>query len=92
MLTFTPQAVAYIKDRNSIIYLELPPLINCCIQVQEAPMVKIGHPPKPEYHSLQEIEGITIYLPEDFPEIPLQIELTSFLSFKKLVIEGWHLA
>ena len=92
MLSITPKALSYIKERNTSIYLELPPMIDCCIHLQEAPMVILGVPSKLNQHDQKEIEGIMVYLPADFPEIDLRIELTSFLGFKKLVIEGWHLA
>lgn len=36
MLSITPLAATYIKERDSAIYLELPPTINACIHVQES--------------------------------------------------------
>lgn len=92
MLTITPQAVQYIKERNNAIYLELPPVIDCCMHLQEAPMINLGNPPKPECHEKLEISGITVYLPHNLPTIPLTIIITSFLGFKRLAIEGWKLA
>ena len=91
MLSMTPPAITYIKERDSAIYLELPPMINSCIHVQEAPLVKIGMPTVTDNHQTLEIDGVTIYLPHDFPEIDLTIDLTNYIFFKKLCVEGWNL-
>lgn len=92
MITISPTAITYIQERNNIIFLQLPPKIDCCLHLQEAPMISIGLPPKAIPCSTQEIDGITVYLPNDFPEVDFTIDLSSFLGFKKLVIENWHLA
>lgn len=92
MLTITPQAVQYIKERNSTIYLELPPVIDCCMHLQEAPIITLGHPPKPECYEKLEISEITVYCHHNLPAIPLIIIVASFLGFKRLAIEGWKLA
>ncbi len=91
MLSITPLAATYIKERDSAIYLELPPTINACIHVQEAPLVKIGVPAVTHNHQALEMDGVTIYLPSDFPEIDLTIDLTNYIFFKKLCVEGWNL-
>lgn len=91
MLHLTPAAAQYIRLRETEVYLELPPMINSCIHVQEAPVVKMGKPADLENHSDITIDGITVYVPLDFPDIQLTIDLTSFLFYKKLAVEGWQL-
>ncbi|EAX47846.1 conserved hypothetical protein [Thermosinus carboxydivorans Nor1] len=92
MLTISPQALEYIKTRNQAIYLELPPLIDCCIHLREAPIIRFGAPPNLAAYKTKNIDGITVYIPDDLPDIPLTIDLSSFFGYKRLVIEGWRLA
>lgn len=92
MLTVTAKAAAYIKEKGGIINLELPPIIDCCIHLREAPMINIGVPPKPDRFEKKVIDGIEIYFTDDLPDLPLTIDLSNFLGFKRLVIEGWKLA
>jgi hypothetical protein len=93
MLTITSQAQAYIKAQNKAIHLELPPMIDCCIHLQEAPMIRLGLPRDlAAYEQPISIDGIDVYFPLDFIDIDLTITLASFLGFKRLTLEGWRLA
>lgn len=92
MISFTPEAITFLQERNKIIFLQLPPKIDCCLHLQEAPMITIGLPPKSIPCNMLEFDGITVYLPSDFPDVDFTIDVSSFLGFKKLVIEDWHLA
>ncbi|QDR80342.1 CC/Se motif family (seleno)protein [Sporomusa termitida] len=92
MLTITDQALEYINARAKPVYLELFPVISCCIDLRESPSVRLGLPHNPDSYTREEIRGITVYVPHDLPNIPLTITLSSFFTFKKLVIEGWQLA
>jgi len=92
MLTITDKALEYIKSHGKPVYLELFQVITCCIDIRESPSVRLGQPPDPENYSSEQIQGITVYIPHDLPEIPLTLTLISFLGFKKLAIDGWALA
>jgi hypothetical protein len=92
MLTITPEALAYITTKNQPIFLDIPPLIGCCIHLQECPTVRFGQPYDKVHYDETNIQGITVFVPHDLPNIPLSIALTSFLGFKKIVIKGWRLA
>lgn len=93
MLTITSQAQSYIKAQNKAIYLELPPKIDCCIHLQEAPIIRLGLPRDlSAYERPIAIDDIDVYVPLDFIDIDLTITLASFLGFKRLAIEGWRLA
>ncbi|WP_376741996.1 CC/Se motif family (seleno)protein [Sporomusa sp. GT1] len=59
--------------------------------MRESPAVRLGQPHNPEKYSLEEIQGVTVYIPYELPDIPLTIALNRFLWFKNLVIEGWRL-
>lgn len=92
MLSITPEAAQYIKSREQTIYLEQTRAIDaCCFQLQEAPSVKLGAPANPETFAIHTIEGITAYVPRTINQMPLSVTLSSFLGFKKLVVEGWQL-
>jgi hypothetical protein len=60
--------------------------------LRESPAVRLGQPHDPQNYFLEEIQGVMVYIPQDLPEIPLMINLSRFLWFKRLVIEGWQLA
>lgn len=92
MLSITNQALEYIKLQGKPVYLELFQVISCCIDLRESPSVRLGKPHDPQKYTLEEIQGIKVYIPHDLPEIPLTIDLSRFFGFKKLVIEGWQLA
>lgn len=92
MLTITDQALEYIKTHSKPVYLELFQVISCCIDIRESPAVRLGQPHDPHNYQLKEIQGVMVYVPNELPEIPLTITLTSLFGFKKLVIQGWSLA
>lgn len=92
MLSVTAEAAQYVKDRNQPVHLERSPCIDaCCFQLQEAPSVKFGPPPKPDTYVEHTIQGITVFVPRDLDTLPLTLTLNSFLGFKRLNIEGWQL-
>ncbi|WP_371361023.1 CC/Se motif family (seleno)protein [Sporomusa malonica] len=62
------------------------------MDLRESPAVRLGQPRDPQNYTLEEIQGIMVYIPHDLPEIPLTVELSRFFWFKRLVIEGWQLA
>lgn len=92
MLIITDEAKAYIRSRNAPIFLDLPPLIDCCIHLRESPSVRFGRPHDPENYELCTIDGIEVLLPLELPRIPLTIVLARFLGFRRLAVEGWRLA
>lgn len=92
MLQVTPQAREWILQQKTSIYLEIPPLIGCCIHLQESPSVRRGRPHDLSGYSQRMLDDVCVYVPQDLPQVPLTIALTSFLGVKRLVIEGWRLA
>lgn len=91
MITITPEALAYIKQKGKPIYIEVPPLIGCCIDLVDHPSVRTGIPYDPDNYTEMEIQGLKILIPHDLPDIPLSIETSKFLGFTRLCIEGWKL-
>lgn len=92
MLDITPEAAQFIKGKQKPIYLDIPPEIGCCIHLREKPTIRFGQPHDPHNYELRTIQEISVFVPYDLPEQPLTVTLTSFLGFKNLSIEGWHLA
>jgi hypothetical protein len=92
MLTFTAEAAAFIRARNQSVFLDIPPLIDCCVHLKESPAVRFGEPHDPQNYRRETIAGVVVFVPRDLPDIPLTVTLTSFLGYKRLVVEGWHLA
>lgn len=92
MLSLTTEAVAFIESRGKPIFLDMPPLISGDLTLQESPSVRFGEPRDPENYALREIQGISVYVPHRLPDQPLTISLSSFFGWRRLVIQGWHLA
>ena len=44
MLAITPEAAAYVKEKQKPIHLELPPEIGCCIHLREKPAFAWARP------------------------------------------------
>jgi hypothetical protein len=91
-LNITPEALDIIRQKGKPIYLDLPKVIkNCCFDFQERPSVRFGEPPlrvRNQYNE-RSLDGIKVFIPVKLPDIPLTITISSFLSFKRLVVEGW---
>ncbi len=92
MLTITPEAISYIQSKAKPIFLDIPPLIGCCVHLKESPSVRFGEPHDPNNYDLTTIQGVSVFVPHELPDQPLTVTLTSFLGMKKLAVEGWHLA
>jgi hypothetical protein len=92
MLTISPPALALIQEKNQPIFLDIPPLIGCCIHVKEAPTIRFGQPHDPSNYSCQTIQGVTVFVPHELPDVPLSIQVSQFLWKKYLVVAGWCLA
>ena len=94
MLTITPEALAIIRKHKKPIYLNMPKLItNCCFDLQECPTVHFGKPHDISKYNERTIQDITVLVPHRLPNaVPLTITVSSFLGFKRLVLEGWCLA
>ena len=92
MFTITPAAAEYVRSRGEAVHLVLPPFIDCCIQLQEAPSVSLGEPGNPESYEIYTTDGIKIFAPAGLKPVPLKLTLRSFFGMKKLAIEGWPLA
>lgn len=90
MLTITPEARRYIHDHGGIIHLEYLPLQGCCIPYQPGPDVRFGMPYNPLQYRHETVDGTTVFVPFDLPDVPLRINLNIFLGFKRLVAEGWR--
>lgn len=92
MIIISPEAQAYIREKNNSIYFDCPPLIGCCIHLKESPTIRFGIPYDVHNYDKTEINQLIVYIPHELPDIPLSVVLASFLGFKRLAVEGWQLA
>jgi hypothetical protein len=90
MLTFTPEACQYALHSGGVLYLEYLTVQGCCIPYQPGPSVRFGNPHDPQNYRQETIEGMTVFVPLELPEVPLRINLNAFMGFKRLVVEGWR--
>ena len=92
MLTITPDARTYALNNGGLLYLEYITLSSgaCCIPYQPEPSVKLGKPYNQDKYRQETIDGLTVFIPYELPEDTLLITMSSFMGFKKLVIEGWR--
>ena len=91
MLTISEEALALIAKKQLPVTIGIPPSINgCCIEVTEAPSVSFGEPRSPAEYTQQTISGVTVFVPNEFPDDPpMMIKTRSLLGFRQLVIDGW---
>jgi hypothetical protein len=91
MVNISPEAVEIIRKQGNTVFLDLPKAItSCCFDLQECPTVRLGAPPNPDAYSITDTDGITVFLPRIIAGIELSIEVSSFLGFKRLIVEGWR--
>ena len=92
MYSITPAAADYLKKQDQSVYLDLPPAVEgCCFQLQESPSAKMGVPANPDAYAQHNVDGVTFYVPHGLKPVPLTVAVSSFLGFKKLIVEGWPL-
>ncbi len=90
MLTISKEAQDMISAKGDSIFLDMPKTItSCCFDYQECPTVRFGKPHTPNHYDLQNINGITVYVPHRLPNEPLEIGISNFLGIKRLVLRGW---
>ena len=91
MLTITPDALVLIRKQGKPIFLELPKIIiNCCFDLQECPSVRSGEPLNAADYEKKTIQDVTVFVPRRLPEMPLTIDVSSFLGIRRLIVEGWR--
>lgn len=90
MVTISPEAQEHAMKNGGELYLEYIVLHGCCIPYQPGPAVRFGRPHNPACFCATAIEEITVFVPYELPDVPLQITVNSFMGFKWLVVEGWR--
>lgn len=90
MLTITEEARKHALEKGGVLFLEYIVVQGCCIPYQPEPAVRFGEPHDPRRFQRVALQGIIVFVPHDLPEVPLVINLSVFLGFKKLVVEGWR--
>lgn len=93
MLRISDEAKEYILTKKKSVYvIQNGPTGLCCGSVDFGPTVYLGNPPNDQEYNRNEIDGITVYLPHDFyTNVPLTVEVRSFLTIKNLYIKGWKI-
>ena len=93
MLSLSNDAIAFAQEKQSPLCIDTPYKVsNCCFDVTECPAVRLGEPRDPAGYARQTISGITVFVPNDFPDDkPMVIKTRSLLGFRQLVIDGWKL-
>ncbi len=91
MLRMSDAAKEYILAKKKPVYvIQNGPTGLCCGSVDFGPSVYLGNPPMEQEYTINDIDGIVVYLPQDFyTNVPLTIEVRSFFTIKSLYIEGW---
>lgn len=90
MLTISDEALTMIAQKNEPVFLDMPKTItSCCFDYQECPTVRYGEPRNIDDYDKQTIRDIPVYLPHRLPEVDIEIVVSSFLGFKRLVLNGW---
>ena len=92
-LSISPAALGYIKERGGVCHVVAGSQVSaCCGRMQLAPTVEMGEPCQTDLFSLQVVEGVKLYIPNDFASpYPLTIDVNRFLGFRRLVLCGWKI-
>lgn len=93
MITLSEDALAYIEEKNSSLFIEPPYKVSgCCFDMTDCPAVNFGEPRQADDYTKQTISGVTVFVPNTFPtDNPVVIRTRSFLGFRQLVIDGWRM-
>jgi hypothetical protein len=97
MLSISEAALQMIRSRNEAVHLDLPPRLvhgGCCTpNLAECPTVRFGPPRDGKEYAQQTIDGVTVYVPQPLSRTrrQLRLDVSSFLGWKRLVVEGWDL-
>jgi hypothetical protein len=97
MLSISKNALELIWARSEALHLELPPVAGggCCLPaIQECPAVRFGPPPDAERHAYfeQVLDGVRVHVPRRMrTDLDLVITVSSFLGFRRVIVEGWKL-
>lgn len=93
MITFSEDALNYVRERNSPVFIDAPTYKRaCCSPVMESPAVRFGEPSDVSGYTRQDAQGVTLYIPKGLPNPDaLTIDTQNFLGFRSLVIDGWKL-
>jgi hypothetical protein len=90
MLTITEEARDHAREKGGVLYLEYIVVQGCCIPCQPEPTVRFGEPHEPRNYRREKLEGISVFVPHDLPDVSLVIKASAFMGFRRLVVEGWR--
>jgi len=88
MLTFTPEASAYVRQKGGSLYLAFRTVWACCTPYNPRLSILLGMPRDRDRYREEKIDGLTVYIPRELPDHPLIAHLSTSLGFKRLVLEG----
>ena len=91
MISLSEDVVDLASKKKAPILIEPPYKVSgCCFDMTECPAVSFGEPRSPAEYTRQTISGVTVFVPNEFPdEPPMMIKTRSLLGFRQLVIDGW---
>jgi len=93
MITIAEDALALIEEKQSPLFIDIPHEIRgCCFDMSDCPAVRFGEPASLSDYARQTVQNATVYVPKCFPENgTFVIKASSFLGFRRLVLNGWRL-
>lgn len=91
MISLSEDVVDLAGKKKAPILIEPPYKVSgCCFDMTECPAVSFGEPRSPAEYTRQTISGVTVFVPNEFPDDPpMMIKTRSLLGFRQLVIDGW---
>ncbi len=93
MLTIDDKALAMIQEKNQPLSIDpVREFSGCCISVTESPGVHFGMPRvDPDKYVKHSLQGVTVYIPNSFPDGDYVIKQRNLFGFRQLFIDGWKL-
>jgi hypothetical protein len=91
MVSFSPEAADFVRQRGEPVRLELAPPIRGLMSFQEPPTVRFGAPHDRENYLEAVLAGVLVYIPRALLRMDRDVRLavSSFLWWKWVVCEGW---
>lgn len=50
----------------------------------------MGKPHNPDQYRLESIDSVNVFVPHTLPRVPLVVQMSTFMGFKRLVVDGWR--
>jgi hypothetical protein len=87
-VSLSAEARDWLLGRGGEVMLRTSPRHGCCGGHAAVPVAEAGAPRSPEGYTVQEVDGVRVYVERALDNGPYRIDLEGFLSLRRLTVEG----